>query len=164
LDHALENLHLGRQAGHVREPNSRVMRIYRRLSRFSKWITVIRSLRNMARASPVRRSVGGGRGESIQRRRSDMMRAVQTSDASIQPSDNTLIGAPLDRRSFLIAAGAAAGCSPVNAFAQSATAASSAYRRVDAYSHFSSLKFIDFAEKQGDRPFVLRSMYERLPT
>jgi hypothetical protein len=48
--------------------------------------------------------------------------------------------------------------------AQSMAASSSALRRVDAYSHFSSLKFLDFAERQADRPFVLRSMYERLTT
>jgi len=93
-----------------------------------------------------------------------MTRTVQTSDASIQWSDNSRIGPTLDRRTFLISAGAAAGYSPVSAFAQSATKASSAHRRVDAYSHFSSLKFIDFAEKQEGRPFVLRSMYERLKT
>jgi hypothetical protein len=75
----------------------------------------------------------------MRRRRADMTRTVQTSGASIQLFDNTQIGPPLDRRTFLIGAGAAAGYSPVSTFAQSASVASSAYKRVDAYSHFSSL-------------------------
>src|SRR6202043_3768479 len=50
------------------------------------------------------------------------------------------------------------------ASAMATTVSSPRYSRVDAYSHFSSLKFLDFVERQADRPFVLRSMYERLTT
>jgi uncharacterized protein len=83
----------------------------------------------------------------------------------VQSCENLKLAPPLDRRAFLIGAGAAAGQGfPVSTMAQSTAAASSAYRRIDAYTHFSSLKFLDFAERQADKPFVLRSMYERLTT
>ena len=94
-----------------------------------------------------------------------MARTVWTSDEPVQSCENSKLGPPLDRRTFLIGAGAAAGQGfPVSTMAQSTAATSSALRRVDAYSHFSSLKFLDFAERQADRPSVLRSMYERLTT
>jgi uncharacterized protein len=95
----------------------------------------------------------------------DMTRTIQAPDEPIQSLEGSKIDPALDRRTFLIGAGAAAGQGfPVNAMAQSTTVPSSLYGRVDAYSHFSSLKFLDFAERQADRPFVLRSMYERLTT
>jgi uncharacterized protein len=94
-----------------------------------------------------------------------MARTVPTSDEPVQSCENTRLGPPLDRRTFLIGAGVAAGQGfPVSTMAQSTAGTSPIFRRVDAYSHFSSLKFLDFAEGQADRPFVLRSMYERLTT
>ena len=94
-----------------------------------------------------------------------MTRTILASDEPIQSFEGSKIGPALDRRTFLIGAGVAAGHGfPVSATAQSTTVPSSLYSRVDAYSHFSSLKFLDFAERQADRPFVLRSMYERLTT
>jgi uncharacterized protein len=95
----------------------------------------------------------------------DMTRPIRASDETIHSFEGSKIGPALDRRTFLIGAGVAAGQGfPVSAVAQSTTVPSSLYGRVDAYSHFSSLKFLDFAERQADRPFVLRSMYERLTT
>ena len=83
----------------------------------------------------------------------------------VQTYENLKLGPPLDRRTFLIGAGAAAGQGfPVSTMTQSTAATSSAYRRIDAYTHFSSQKFLDFAERQANKPFVLRSMYERLTT
>jgi hypothetical protein len=94
-----------------------------------------------------------------------MTRTILPSDEPIQSFEGSKIGPALDRRTFLIGAGVAAGQGfPVSATAQSTTVTSSLYSRVDAYSHFSSLKFLDFAERQAGRPFVLRSMYERLTT
>jgi predicted TIM-barrel fold metal-dependent hydrolase len=94
-----------------------------------------------------------------------MTRTVRTSDEPVQSCENSKLGPPLDRRTFLIGAGVAAGQGfPVSTMAQSTAATSSVFRRIDAYSHFSSLKFLDFAERQADRPFVLRPMYERLTT
>jgi predicted TIM-barrel fold metal-dependent hydrolase len=79
--------------------------------------------------------------------------------------ENLKPGPPLNRRTFLIGAGAATGQGlSVSTMAQSTAATSSAYRRIDAYTHFTSPKFLDFAEKQAGKPFVLRSMYERLTT
>jgi uncharacterized protein len=95
----------------------------------------------------------------------DMTRTIRACDQPIQSFEGSKIGQALDRRTFLIGAGVAAGQGlPVSAMAQSTTVPSSLYGRVDAYSHFSSLKFLDFAERLADRPFVLRSMYERLTT
>jgi uncharacterized protein len=91
--------------------------------------------------------------------------ARRKTDMPVQSCENLKLGPPLDRRTFLIGAGAAAGQRfPVSTMAQSTAATSSAYRRIDAYTHFSSLKFLDFTERQADKPFVLRSMYERLTT
>ena len=101
----------------------------------------------------------------VDRRRDRYDRTILASDESMRPFERSKIGPVLDRRAFLIGAGVAAGQGfPVSAMAQSTTLPSLLYGRVDAYSHFSSLKFLDFAERQADRPFVLRSMYERLTT
>jgi predicted TIM-barrel fold metal-dependent hydrolase len=95
----------------------------------------------------------------------DMTRKVRTSGEPVQSYEKLKLGPPLDRRTFLVGAAVAAGQGfPVSAMSQSTAATSPAFKRIDAYSHFSSLKFLDFAERQAGRPFVLRSMYERLTT
>jgi len=94
-----------------------------------------------------------------------MARTIRASDKPIQSLEGSKIDPALDRRTFLIGAGVAAGQGfSASAMARSTTEPLRPYSRVDAYSHFSSLKFIDFAEKRADRPFVLRPMYERLTT
>src|SRR5437879_2949976 len=60
----------------------------------------------------------------------DMTRTVRTSDEPVQSCENSKLGPPLDRRTFLIGAGAAAGQGfPVSTMAQSTASTSSVYRR-----------------------------------
>ena len=72
----------------------------------------------------------------------------------------------LDRRALLAGAGSAvmAGLgAPTAAAAQAATAAPGRYRRIDAHTHFSSLKVLDALEKEDGKPFVLDRMYRSKP-
>jgi predicted TIM-barrel fold metal-dependent hydrolase len=72
----------------------------------------------------------------------------------------------LDRRALLAAAGSAvvAGLgTPVPGAAQAATAARAASGRIDAHTHFSSLRFLDALEKRDGKPFVLSGMYRSKP-
>src|SRR5215831_17386011 len=72
----------------------------------------------------------------------------------------------LDRRALLAGAGSAvmAGLgAPTAATAQTATAAPGRYRRIDAHTHFSSLKVLDALEKEDGKPFVLDRMYRSKP-
>src|SRR5262249_55246242 len=76
--------------------------------------------------------------------------------------------ANLDRRSLLTGAGSAvvAGLgAPTPGAAQAAPAPSTppaSYRRIDAHTHFSSLKVLDALEKEDGKPFVLGRMYRAM--
>jgi uncharacterized protein len=69
----------------------------------------------------------------------------------------------MDRRDFLLATGATV---TLGAAASSNTNAAPAFSgtRIDAHTHFSPLKFVDFAEKAEGRPFVLKTVYAGRPT
>ncbi len=73
-------------------------------------------------------------------------------------------GCSLDRRALLAAAGSAvvAGLGTQTAGPTHA-APSPSLRRIDAHTHFSSLKFLDALEKQDGKPFVLSHMYRSKP-
>jgi uncharacterized protein len=68
----------------------------------------------------------------------------------------------LDRRSLLAAAGSALMTAPAIAQVRESTPRSS--QRIDAHSHFSSLKYLDALEKHEGRPFVLGALYRRIVT
>ena len=76
--------------------------------------------------------------------------------------------ASLDRRRLIAGAGSAvvAGLgAPTSGAAQAATAASApsaSHRRIDAHTHFSSLKVLDALEKQDGKPFVLGRTYRSM--
>jgi predicted TIM-barrel fold metal-dependent hydrolase len=77
---------------------------------------------------------------------------------------NTDTSGGLDRRSLLTGAGSAvvAGLgSQTSAVAQ--PAAPVRYRRIDAHTHFSSLKVLDALEKEDGKPFVLGGTYRSKP-
>jgi len=79
---------------------------------------------------------------------------------------STSSDASLDRRTLLAAAGSAvvAGLgAPAPGAAQTATAAPTLSRRIDAHTHFSSLKVLDALEKQDGKPFVLSRTYRTRP-
>ena len=72
----------------------------------------------------------------------------------------------LDRRALLAGAGSAAVAglgAPGPSAAQLAPAASGHYRRIDAHTHFSSLKVLDALEKEDGKPFVLGRTYRSKP-
>jgi len=74
----------------------------------------------------------------------------------------------VDRRTLLAGAGSAvvAGLgAPAPGAAQGAMAPSAppAYRRIDAHTHFSSLKVLDALEKEDGKPFVLSRTYRTRP-
>ena len=68
----------------------------------------------------------------------------------------------LDRRALLAGAGSAV-VAGIGAQAPSATAAPASNRRIDAHTHFSSLKVLDALEKAEGKPFVLGRMYRAKP-
>ena len=74
----------------------------------------------------------------------------------------------LDRRSLLAGAGSAVVASlgaPAPGAAQSATTANAppaSVRRIDAHTHFSSLKVLDALEKEDGKPFVLSRTYRMM--
>ncbi|HEY2138276.1 MAG TPA: hypothetical protein VGH49_20495, partial [Xanthobacteraceae bacterium] len=83
-------------------------------------------------------------------------------------------GRGLDRRALLAAAGGAvvAGLGPAPTSAAPSGAATEgaapaapagSVLRIDAHTHFSSLKFLDALEKQDGKPFVLSHMYRAKP-
>ena len=73
-------------------------------------------------------------------------------------------GRGLDRRSLLAGAGSAVVAGLGSQTASPAQPAPSAPpRRIDAHTHFSSLKFLDALEKQDGKPFVLGGMYRSKP-
>jgi uncharacterized protein len=93
-------------------------------------------------------------------------------DTDDRPSPATNATAPgdgaLDRRRLLAGAGSAvvAGLSaPAPAAAQGAAPANplASYRRIDAHTHFSSLKVLDALEKEDGKPFVLSRTYRTRP-
>jgi predicted TIM-barrel fold metal-dependent hydrolase len=72
----------------------------------------------------------------------------------------------VDRRSLLTGAGSAvvAGLgAPAPGAAQSAAAPPASYRRIDAHTHFSSLKVLDALEQADGKPFVLSRTYRTKP-
>ncbi|HEY4919436.1 MAG TPA: amidohydrolase family protein [Xanthobacteraceae bacterium] len=72
----------------------------------------------------------------------------------------------LDRRALLAGAGSAvvAGIgAPAPAASAAVAAAPATYRRIDAHTHFSSLKVLDALEKAEGKPFVLGGMYRAKP-
>src|SRR5712671_3025622 len=94
------------------------------------------------------------------RNRSDR-RPPATAGAPSPPSDGGV-----DRRALLAGAGSAvvAGLgAPAPGAAQTTTAAPTSSRRIDAHTHFSSLKFLDALEKEDGKPFVLSGMYRSKP-
>ena len=93
-------------------------------------------------------------------------------DSNDRPSPATDSSTPtdgaLDRRRLLAGAGSAvvAGLgAPAPAAAQGAAPASplAPYRRIDAHTHFSSLKVLDALEKEDGKPFVLSRTYRTRP-
>jgi predicted TIM-barrel fold metal-dependent hydrolase len=94
-------------------------------------------------------------------------------DSNDRPSPATNPSTPadgaLDRRRLIAGAGSAvvAGLSaPAPAAAQGAAPASrppTPYRRIDAHTHFSSLKVLDALEKEDGKPFVLSRTYRTRP-
>jgi len=79
------------------------------------------------------------------------------------PSDSDG-GRGLDRRSLLTGAGSAVVAALGSQTASPAQpAVSTPPRRIDAHTHFSSLKFLDALEKQDGKPFVLGGMYRSKP-
>jgi len=79
------------------------------------------------------------------------------------PSDP---GGGLDRRALIAGAGSAivAGVGAQAPAASAAVAAApAAYRRIDAHTHFSSLKVLDALEKAEGKPFVLARTYRSKP-
>jgi len=74
----------------------------------------------------------------------------------------------IDRRTLLTGTASAAGMVgtglPLSSFAQTATTSSVTKKRIDAHTHFSSLKYIELLEKQEGRPFVLAGMYKTRPS
>jgi predicted TIM-barrel fold metal-dependent hydrolase len=79
------------------------------------------------------------------------------------PSAQTRTG--LDRRALIAAAGGAivAGVGGEPAAAQEARPAVASSRRIDAHTHFSSLKVLEALEKEEGKPFVLGRMYRSKP-
>jgi predicted TIM-barrel fold metal-dependent hydrolase len=74
--------------------------------------------------------------------------------------------AELDRRTLLASAASAAVAglgSAAPRSAQAADAAPASSRRIDAHTHFSSLKVLDALEQQSGKPFVLGRMYRSKP-
>lgn len=71
----------------------------------------------------------------------------------------------LDRRMLLTGAGSAvvAGLGVEAPRDARAAAAPTSYRRIDAHTHFSSLKVLDALEKEDGKPFVLGRMYRAKP-
>lgn len=73
----------------------------------------------------------------------------------------------IDRRTLLtVAAGAACtGAVGIPMLGVAKTAASSgAKKRIDAYTHFSSLKFIDLLERQEGKPIIMAGQYKHKPS
>jgi uncharacterized protein len=76
-------------------------------------------------------------------------------------------GATLDRRTLLAAAGSSVAAGLGVAFpepAQTAAAASSGWKRIDAYSHISSLKYLDALEQQQGKPAAISTAIRRKPS
>jgi predicted TIM-barrel fold metal-dependent hydrolase len=73
----------------------------------------------------------------------------------------------LDRRTLMATVGSAAIAGlgmAVPGSAQVATRSTHPFKRIDAHTHFVALKYLDFAEQNEGRPFVLSGMYRnRLP-
>jgi uncharacterized protein len=69
----------------------------------------------------------------------------------------------IDRRS-LLGFGAAAGLGLATPSAAAATTSADTATRIDAYTHFSSKKFFEFAQQQGAEIPLAISVYNRLPT
>ena len=71
----------------------------------------------------------------------------------------------LDRRALIAAAGGAivAGVGGQPAAAQEARPLVASSRRIDAHTHFSSLKVLEALEKEEGKPFVLGRMYRSKP-
>jgi predicted TIM-barrel fold metal-dependent hydrolase len=73
----------------------------------------------------------------------------------------------LDRRTLLAAAGGSVAAGLGVAFsnpAQAATESSHGKKRIDAYSHISSLKFLDALEKQQGKPAAISTALRRKPS
>ena len=71
----------------------------------------------------------------------------------------------MDRRAFLLGTGTAIALGvDVVAPSQPKAETTSSATRIDAHTHFSSLKFLNLAENAEGRPFVLKSVYAGRPT
>jgi aminocarboxymuconate-semialdehyde decarboxylase len=72
----------------------------------------------------------------------------------------------LDRRTLLAVAGSTVAAGLGTSFPGSSEAVTGSWdgmRRIDAHTHFSSLKYLDALEKQQGRPFALSEMYRQKP-
>jgi uncharacterized protein len=90
---------------------------------------------------------------------------LRVSDGEV--ADGQRGGTPLDRRSLIAMAGGAALASfgmNQSAVAEAVAKPSADLKRVDAYTHFSSNRFLDFAEQQEGKPLVMRPQYALLKT
>jgi uncharacterized protein len=84
---------------------------------------------------------------------------------SERPAQNSA-SRTLDRRSLLAAAGStvAAGLgAALPGASEAANESPPGTRRIDAHTHFSSLKYLDALEKQDGKPFVLGGTYRQKP-
>jgi predicted TIM-barrel fold metal-dependent hydrolase len=87
--------------------------------------------------------------------------AVVAGPSSPMPGDG------LDRRALIAGAGSAVvaglGAPAPGAAQPAANAPPTPYRRIDAHTHFSSLKVLDALEKEDGKPFVLSRTYRSRP-
>jgi uncharacterized protein len=89
------------------------------------------------------------------------------SPCSENPAPNSTDGHALDRRMLLAAAGSSVAAGLGVAFpkpAQAATGVPNGTGRIDAYSHVSSLKFLDALEKQQGKPAAISTALRRKPS
>jgi hypothetical protein len=80
---------------------------------------------------------------------------------------NSAIRPALDRRTLLTAAGGTVAAGLGFTFPDTAAAATNApggMRRIDAYSHISSLKYLDALEKQQGKPAAISAELRRKPS
>jgi predicted TIM-barrel fold metal-dependent hydrolase len=91
--------------------------------------------------------------------RESVDRPSSTTDAPT-PAD-----ASLNRRRLIAGAGSAVAAgfgTPTTGAAQAVSATSASHRRIDAHTHFSSLKVLEALEKEDGKPFVLGHTYRSM--
>src|SRR5689334_25122004 len=95
------------------------------------------------------------------------VKTISPQDSGSESIENSKDSHILDRRTLLAAAGSsvAAGLGvTLPAPARAATASPQNLRRIDAYSHISSLKFLDTLEKQQGNPSAISQAIRLKPS